>query len=96
MLRAPTFLDPTEKLVKRPMFTKVVTILLSISMTITITNNKGDKGSHYLKSREILKNFVDLPLTNIEKHIEEIQCAIPLNYFSPKQHLLSIYSKSLN
>ena len=43
MLRAPTYLDPTKKLENRPPFAIAEIILLDASMTIA--NNKGDKGS---------------------------------------------------
>jgi hypothetical protein len=46
-LKAPTFLDPTEKPDKGSPFTKAEIILPNAS--ITIMNNKGYKGSKLVK-----------------------------------------------
>jgi hypothetical protein len=46
-------IPPTEKLVCRPSLTAVEIILTKAS--ITMTNNKGDRGSLCLNSRELLK-----------------------------------------
>jgi hypothetical protein len=65
MLRAPTFLDPTEKPENRPPFTIAEIILLNAF--IIIMNTKGDKGSPYLKSWELLKKPFRLLFTKTAK-----------------------------
>jgi hypothetical protein len=64
-------LDPTENPKRRPPLTMAESILLKAS--ITITKRNGDKGSPYLKPRELLKKLDGLPFTKTEKRTEEIQ-----------------------
>jgi hypothetical protein len=60
--------------------------------SMKMTNNKGDKGSPYLKPQELLKNPEGLSFTKTEKCTEEIQNSIQECHFSPKPHLLNKYN----
>jgi hypothetical protein len=53
MLSTSKFLDPTEKLERRPPLTKAKSILLKASMTMT--NNNEEKRYPCLKPLELLK-----------------------------------------
>ena len=85
-------LGPMEKPERQPLPIVAVIILLKASMTIT--NIKENIGLPCLTPRVLLKIPNGEPLTNIEKRIDEMQCAIQEQHFSPKPHLLSKYNKN--
>jgi hypothetical protein len=64
MLTTPGYLDPTEKPKRKPQLTVAKSILLKAS--ITIKNKKCDKGSPYIKPRELLKKPDILSFTKMK------------------------------
>jgi hypothetical protein len=93
-LKAPSFLDPTKKLDKRPPI--IIPEMILLNAPITITNNKGNKGSPFLKPQELLKKFIGVLFTNIKTHTEEIQRAIKLHQFSQNRISSAYTTKILN
>jgi len=89
MLSSPTFLDPREKPDKKPPF--IVVEITFLNASITMTNNKGNKGSPCLKPQELLKKSVGVSLTKIEKRTKKIQWLS--NYtISPQNSTSSTYT----
>jgi hypothetical protein len=67
-------LDPIEKLEIRPQ--SIVAVIILLKPFMTTTNRREDKGSPCLNPRELLKKLDRVPLTKMERHTKEMQCAI--------------------
>jgi hypothetical protein len=88
MLKAPTFLDPTEKPDKRPTFTIAKIILLNAF--ITITNSIGDQGSSYLNLQELLRKRSEC-CSLIQKSVLKKYNALSNYIISPQRRISSAF-----
>jgi hypothetical protein len=67
----------------------MVAKIILLKASTTITKRKGDKGSPYLRSRELLKKPNRLPFTKTEKRTKEIQNVIQEAISPQKPHILN-------
>jgi hypothetical protein len=82
ILKAPSFLVPTEKLDERPPFNIAKIILLNVS--ITLMNSMGDKESPYLKPWELLKKTCWSAVHQYIKVYQRYTMYYPIMQFLPK------------